>query len=78
MFEVLHREFVYIWYYFTIQFEQIFKYWVLGMVLGSAISVFAKDYIHNAFRNLKDKKLGIIGIFVASALGIASPLSVEG
>ena len=31
MAEVLHRKFVYIWYYFTIQLRQIFPYWVLGM-----------------------------------------------
>lgn len=46
MAEILRREFIYLWYYFTIQFEQIFPYWVLGMVLGSAISVFAKGKIH--------------------------------
>ncbi len=33
MAEVLHREFVYIWYYFTIQLRQIFPYWVMGMVI---------------------------------------------
>ena len=42
---VLHREFVYIWYYFDIQLRQIFWYWILGMVIGSLISVFAKDRI---------------------------------
>ena len=25
---------VYLWYYFSVQLEQIFGYWVLGMVLG--------------------------------------------
>ena len=46
--EVLRREFIYIWYYFTVQLEQIFGWWVLGMVIGSAVSVFAKDYIQHA------------------------------
>ena len=55
--EVLRREWIYIWYYFTVQLEQIFGWWVLGMVIGSAISVFAKDYIHRAFRSLHGKKL---------------------
>lgn len=27
-----------LWYYFSLQLKQIFCYWVLGMVLGSAIS----------------------------------------
>ena len=36
------REMMYFWYYFRLQFEQIFKYRVLGMVLGSVISVFLR------------------------------------
>ena len=76
--EVLRREFIYIWYYFTVQLEQIFGWWVLGMVIGSAVSVFAKDYIHRAFRLLQGKKLGVLGIVAASALGIASPLCMYG
>lgn len=78
MWEVLEREFIYIWYYFTVQLEQIFNWWVLGMLIGSAVSVFAKDYIHRAFRSLQGKKLGIFGIMAASALGIASPLCMYG
>lgn len=69
---------VYFWYYFSIQFQQIFKYWVLGMVLGSVISVFFKESIHRTFRLLGEKKLGIAGILAASALGIASPLCMYG
>ena len=76
--EILRRELVYIWYYFTVQLEQIFGWWVLGMVIGSAVSVFAKDYIHHAFRLLQGKKLGILGIVAASTLGIASPLCMYG
>ena len=40
---ILRRELIYLWYYFSLQLSQIFRYWVLGMVLGSAISVFAKE-----------------------------------
>lgn len=78
MADILHREFVYLWYYFTLQLQQIFPYWVLGMVLGSAISVFAKERIHGAFRSLQGKKLGVLGIVAASTLGIASPLCMYG
>ncbi len=78
MLEILRRELVYLWYYFDIQFRQIFVYWVLGMVIGSAVSVFAKDKIHGAFRLLQEKHFGIVGIFIASALGIASPLCMYG
>ena len=78
MVEVIRREAVYLWYYFSVQFEQIFPYWVLGMVLGSAVSVFLKDRIHNLMRSLGDKKLGILGVIPASILGLASPLCMYG
>lgn len=78
MLTVLQREFVYLWYYFDLQLQQIFPYWVLGMVLGSAISVFVKEHIHGLFRSLQGKRLGVLGIFAASALGIASPLCMYG
>ena len=78
MLEILHREIIYLWYYFDVQFRQIFGYWALGMVLGSAVSVFLKDHIHNTFRRLGEKKLGVFGIIIASLLGIASPLCMYG
>ena len=78
LFDTLHREAVYLWYYFDIQLRQIFGYWVLGMVLGSLISVFAKERIHGLFRSMQGKRLGVLGIFIASALGIASPLCMYG
>ena len=49
MLEIIQREAVYLWYYFSVQFEQIFKYWILGMLIGSAVSVFLKDRIHGVF-----------------------------
>ena len=76
--EVIRREFIYVWYYFTVQLRQIFWYYVLGIVLGSVISVFVKDRIHNLFRSMGDKKLGVLGVIPASILGIASPLCMYG
>ena len=78
MFDVLRREAIYIWYYFELQFRQIFLYWVLGMLIGSAVSVFAKDGIHNLFRRMNGRKWGLFGIIPASLLGIASPLCMYG
>jgi len=78
MTEIIQREFIYIWYYFSIQFEQIFWYWAFGMAMGSLISVFLKDKIHAMVAVLRDKKIGIIGIIPASLLGIASPLCMYG
>ncbi len=76
--EVLHREFVYVWYYFTLQLRQIAGYWILGMVVGSLVSVFAKDTIHGAFDRIRNKKWGLWGVVPASLLGIASPLCMYG
>lgn len=78
MLEVIKRETIYLWYYFDIQLRQIFPYWVTGMILGSAISVFAKERIHGAFRSLQGKKLGVLGIVIASVLGIVSPMCMYG
>lgn len=75
---ILRREIIYIWYYFEVQFRQIFWYWILGMLIGSFISVFAKDKIHGIFAGMKDKKWGLFGIIPACLLGIASPLCMYG
>lgn len=75
--EVLDREFVYLWYYFIIQFRQIFRYWILGMAIGSAVSVFAKKKIYGIFQSLSCRKIGLLGIAAGSVLGIASPLCME-
>ncbi len=77
-FAAFRREFIYIWYYFGIQFRQIFWYWVLGMLIGSFISVFAKDRIHGIFAGMRDRKWGLLGIIPACILGIASPLCMYG
>lgn len=78
MIESLHREFVYLWYYFDVQLRQIFWYWVLGIVLGSCVSVFLKDKIHGLFRSMSESRMGLVGIVPASLLGIASPLCMYG
>ena len=78
MADILHREFVYIWYYFDVQLRQIFGYWVLGILLGSCISVFLKDRIHGLMRGMGESRMGLFGIVPASLLGIASPLCMYG
>lgn len=78
VFEILKREAIYLCYYFDIQLRQIFWYWVFGILLGSAISVFAKKWIHAAAEFLGQKILGIVGLVFASVLGIASPLCMYG
>ena len=78
MIEIVKREAVYLWYYFDLQLRQILPYYVLGIVLGSVISVFIKEHIHGLFRRMGNTKLGVIGIVPASILGIASPLCMYG
>ena len=73
-----HREFIYLRYYFELQLGQIFRYWVIGILIGSCISVFLKDRIHGLFRNMSGSKFGILGLVPASLLGIASPLCMYG
>lgn len=78
MIEILKTEFIYFWYYFTLQFSQIFWYWVAGMIIGSVVSVFFKDRIHALMRNMKSDGSSIPGMIFASALGVASPLCMYG
>lgn len=78
MLNTIQREFVYISYYFMVQLRQIAFYWILGMVIGSLVSVFAKDAIHRCFARLNGRKWGVWGIIPASILGIASPLCMYG
>ncbi len=76
--DTIRTELIYIWYYFSVQFRQIFSYWVIGMILGSVISVFFKDKIHNAMRGMTDDGSSVTGIILASVLGVASPLCMYG
>lgn len=48
------------------------------MLIGSFVSVFAKDKIHGIFAGIKDRKWGLFGIVPACILGIASPLCMYG
>ena len=73
-----HREFIYLRYYFELQLGQIFRYWVIGILIGSCISVFLKDRIHGLFRQMSGSKFGVLRLVPASLLGIASPLCMYG
>ena len=75
---ILRREFIYLWYYFDIQLRQIIWYWLLGIAIGSFLSVFAKGGIHGLFRRMHGKSWGLFGILPACLLGIASPLCMYG
>lgn len=76
--QVLEREAVYLWYYADLQVRQIFRYWVFGILIGSAVAVFVKAKIHGAAEKSGGKFTGVISLVFASLLGIASPLCMYG
>ena len=78
MLDWIEREAIYLWYYLDILIRQIAPYWALGIVLGSAVSVFGKKYIHGTFAKIGQRKMGWLGVIPASLLGVASPLCMYG
>jgi len=78
MIHILEREFVYLWYYFSIQLQQILGFWALGTLIGSVISVFGKEKIHQLFSTLQHQRMGVFGLVPSSIIGIASPLCMYG
>ena len=78
MAEIFNREAIYLWYYFNIQLDQLLPYWMLGMIIGSIVSVFLKTRIHSLVSLISTDKTGASGIIIASLLGSASPLCMYG
>lgn len=76
--EALQRELLYLVWYFSIQLEQIFDFWLLGMAIGSAVSVFGKGRIHSLFGRMQGERFGLLGLVPACLIGIASPLCMYG
>ena len=78
MIDIARREYVYLAYYLRVLIWQIAPYWIAGIVIGSCVSVFARDKIHSLFILLEKKRIGVFGVIPASLLGIASPLCMFG
>ena len=78
MLDWIESEVIYLWYYLDIQLRQIVPYWALGILLGSAVSVFGKRFIHGAVAGAGRGRWGWLGVVLASLLGIASPLCMYG
>ena len=59
MAEVLRRECIYLWYYFDVQFRQIFWYWVLGIrhFLFYLVFVMVYSFLTGVIVNLLVSKL---------------------
>lgn len=78
MLDILKREIIYLWYYITVITEQILPYWFLGVIIGSLVSVFAKDKINFLFLKLSSNTNTLLFIMLSSILGILSPLCMYG
>ncbi len=78
MLDIIRQEATWLWYYADLQFRQLVWYWLLGMALGSLVSVFAKAGICRLCLRLGQRLTGPLGWVVASLLGIASPLCMYG
>lgn len=62
----------------VIQFRQIFPYWMLGVIVGSILSVYALSKIQNIIGSLKTDRFSILSITLAALLGVASPVCMYG
>lgn len=60
------------------QIAFILPYWILGILIGSAVSVFGKERLHALLVSMQGKQGGMTGLMLASALGVASPLCMYG
>jgi len=76
--DIIRREGIYLWYYSSVLFEQIFRYWVLGIIIGSVVSVFGKIKIQSLLIKINRKNIGLLGLIPAAIIGIASPLCMYG
>ncbi len=74
----MKQEIICLSYYFTTLFKEIAPFWALGILLGSLISVFAKERIHGLLGAMHGARFGAFGVIPASILGIVSPLCMYG
>lgn len=78
MLDLIERELIYLWYYLDILCRQLLPFYVVGTLLGSFISVFAKDKIQLLFEKCRVKRLGLLTLIPAALLGFASPICMYG
>lgn len=78
MMDLIEREAIYLYYYLDLQFRQLFWFYVIGTLIGSAISVFAKDRLKGLLQAQVGVHLGFLGLILAALLGFASPICMYG
>ena len=57
------------------QAEQILPFWAVGILIGSAISVFGKEKLHRVLHRVQGRRGSLL---MAAAIGVASPLCMYG
>jgi uncharacterized protein len=60
------------------QFRLIFPYWIIGIIAGSFISVFASVKINNMIGRMNGNRYGMLAVIPAALLGVASPICMYG
>lgn len=72
------NELYFIFYLIIMQFNTIFPYWIIGVISGSVISVFASVRINSALIRWDKRMIELIGLMFSSLLGAASPICMYG
>lgn len=65
-------------YLMVLQWKRIFWFWLLGVVLGSLLSVFASGRIQRAISQMNPQTFQITSAVLAAILGAASPICMYG
>lgn len=65
-------------YFGIFQFKTFFLYWIIGIVSGSILTVFAADKISLLVARLNDNRFSIRNALIATMLGAASPICMYG
>ena len=60
------------------QFRLIFPYWIIGIIAGSLISVFASVKISSMVGRMNGTRYGLFAVIPAALLGVASPICMYG
>lgn len=60
------------------QFRQIFPYWILGVLAGSLLSVYALPKISHFIGKINKEQYSIFPALLAAILGVASPICMYG
>jgi uncharacterized membrane protein YraQ (UPF0718 family) len=67
-----------VWFLIILQFKQIFIYWILGVIAGSFLSVYAFPGMSRFISRFKNEKYSFFVALIAALMGVASPICMYG